>query len=116
MDPLSDVLSLLKLRSYMFGGFDVGGRMVDPVRPARRRQMLCRGFRRCWLSMEALPTRCCVKAGDCFLLPRGRPFRLASDLALTPVDARTIFPAPRSAASPRSTAAGIALASAAISP
>src|ERR1700730_11334737 len=25
MDPLSDVLSLLKLRSYMVGGFDAGG-------------------------------------------------------------------------------------------
>jgi hypothetical protein len=25
MDPLSDVLSLLKPRSYMAGGFDVGG-------------------------------------------------------------------------------------------
>jgi hypothetical protein len=24
-DPLSDVLSLLKLRSYMSGGFDAGG-------------------------------------------------------------------------------------------
>ena len=25
MDPLSDVLSLLKPRSYMFGGIDAGG-------------------------------------------------------------------------------------------
>ncbi len=25
MDPLSDVLSLLKLRSYVSGGFDAGG-------------------------------------------------------------------------------------------
>jgi AraC-like DNA-binding protein len=32
-----------------------------------------------------------IKAGDCFLLPRGLPFRLASDLALTPVDAATVF-------------------------
>ena len=34
MDPLSDVLSLLKPRSYMSGGFDVGRRLVDPVPPA----------------------------------------------------------------------------------
>ena len=27
MDPLSDVLSLLKLRSYLSGGFDVGGEL-----------------------------------------------------------------------------------------
>jgi hypothetical protein len=26
LDPLSDVLSLLKLRSYTVGGFDLGGK------------------------------------------------------------------------------------------
>jgi AraC-like DNA-binding protein len=31
---------------------------------------------------------------DCFLLPNGRPFRLASDLNLTPVDVETIFQTP----------------------
>jgi AraC-like DNA-binding protein len=36
-----------------------------------------------------------LKAGDCFLLPRGRPFRLASDLTLAPVDALTILPTAR---------------------
>jgi len=41
-------------------------------------------------SWRAFPTRC-LKTGDCFLLPRGRPFRLASDMTLTPIDARTIF-------------------------
>ena len=40
---------------------------------------------------RALPMRCASKPGDCFLLPSGRPFRLASDLALTPVDAGAIF-------------------------
>ena len=35
-----------------------------------------------------------LKAGDCFLLPSGRPFRLASDLKLTPVDAHTFFSLP----------------------
>ena len=34
MDPLSDVLSLLKLRSYVSGGFDVGGELVRRVRQA----------------------------------------------------------------------------------
>ena len=32
-----------------------------------------------------------LTAGDCFLLPRGWPFRLATDLALTPVDALTLL-------------------------
>jgi AraC-like DNA-binding protein len=32
-----------------------------------------------------------VETGDCFLLPSGLPFCLASDLRLTPVDAQSIF-------------------------
>jgi AraC-like DNA-binding protein len=35
-----------------------------------------------------------LTAGDCFLLPRGLAFCLASDLKLAPVDAPTIFPSP----------------------
>ena len=37
-----------------------------------------------WLS-KASSTPCCSTAGDCFLLPRGLPFRLTTDLALPPV-------------------------------
>jgi len=32
-----------------------------------------------------------LKPGDCFLLPRGGPFRLASELSLASVDAATLF-------------------------
>jgi AraC-like DNA-binding protein len=35
-----------------------------------------------------------LTAGDCFLLPNGRPFSLSSDLALTPVDYRAMFERP----------------------
>ena len=45
----------------------------------------------CWLSVEGVPDPVRLKTGDCFLLPRGLPFRLASDLSLTPVDYRTIL-------------------------
>jgi hypothetical protein len=38
--------------------------------------------------------RCTLKTGDCFLLPHGRPFRLTSDIALTAVDAHTMFALP----------------------
>ena len=47
----------------------------------------------CWLSVEGVSDPVRLKTGDCFLLPRGRPFRLASDLTLTPIDARTMFQA-----------------------
>jgi AraC-like DNA-binding protein len=95
MDPLSDVLSLLKLRSYMCGGFDVGGELsiLFPRHEGIKCYALVSG--QCWLSVEGVPEAVHLKAGDCFLLPHGRSFRLASDLALTPVDARTIFAAAR---------------------
>jgi AraC-like DNA-binding protein len=91
MDPLSDVLSLLKPRSYMFRGFDVGGNwsIQFPRHEGIKSYAVVSG--RCWLSVEGVPDPVRLEAGDCFLLPRGRPFRLASDLALTPVDAQTFF-------------------------
>jgi AraC-like DNA-binding protein len=95
MDPLSDVLSLLKLRSYIIGGFDVGGNWS--IQFGRHDGVKCYALvsGRCWLAMEGVAEPVLLQAGDCFLLPRGWPFRLASDLALTPIDARTIFPAPQ---------------------
>ena len=38
----------------------------------------------CWLAVEGVPEAVHLRTGDCFLLPLGRPFRLASDLALPP--------------------------------
>jgi AraC-like DNA-binding protein len=91
MDPLSDVLSLLKPRSYVSGGFDVGGDWS--IQFDRHEGIKCyavmSGEGR--LSVEGVPDPVHLKAGDCFLLPRGSPFRLAKDLALTPVDARSIY-------------------------
>ncbi len=49
----------------------------------------------CWLSVEGVPGAVQLKMGDGFLLPSGRPFRLASDIALAPIDAATVFAAVR---------------------
>jgi AraC-like DNA-binding protein len=91
MDPLSDVLLLLKPRSYSAGGFDAGGEwsVQFPLHEGIKCYAVVSGH--CWLSVEGIPDAVRLETGDCFLLPSGRPFRLASDLTLTPVDARTIF-------------------------
>jgi len=95
MDPLSDVLSLLKPRSYSSGGFDVGGdwSIQYPQHPGIKCYAVVSG--RCWLAVEGVADAVRLETGDCFLLPRGRPFRLASDLALTPIDARAFHGAGR---------------------
>jgi AraC-like DNA-binding protein len=94
MDPLSDVLSLLKPRSYMSGGFDMGGEwsIQFPQHDGIKCYALVSG--RCWLSLEGVPDPVRLEPGDYFLLPGGRPFRLASDLTLPPVDFKTFFPTP----------------------
>ncbi len=94
MDPLSDVLSLLKPRSYMCGGFDMGGKWS--VQFDRHEGIKCYAVvsGQCWLSMEGVPEPVRLNTGDCFLLPRGRPFVLASDLSLEPVNVQGFLSAP----------------------
>jgi AraC-like DNA-binding protein len=91
MDPLSDVLSLLKLRSYVSGGFEVAGDMA--IQFPKHQGIKCYAMvsGQCWLSMEGVPDAVLLTAGDCFLLPRGLPFCLTTDLSLTPVDFATLF-------------------------
>ena len=91
MDPLSDVLSLLKPRSYAAGGFDVGGELS--IHFGRHEGIKCYAVvsGACWLSVDGVPDPVQLKTGDCFLLPSGRPFHLATDLTLTPVDFRTLL-------------------------
>jgi AraC-like DNA-binding protein len=94
MDPLSDVLALLKLRTCMVGGFDLAGDWS--VRFERYEGIKCYALvvGRCWLAVEGVAEPVRLETGDCFLLPRGLPFRLASDLDLKPMDAHKLFRTP----------------------
>jgi AraC-like DNA-binding protein len=95
MDPLSDVLSLLKPKTYMSAGLEAAGdwSIHFPAYEGIKFQAVISG--QCWLSVEGVPDPVLLETGDCFLLPRGLPFRLASDPSLTPVNARTLYPPPR---------------------
>jgi len=90
MDPLSDVLSLLKPQSYVTGGFGVDGDMA--IQFPKHQGIKCYAMvsGECWLSVEGVPDAVLLTAGDCFLLPRGLPFRLTTDLSLPPVDFNTV--------------------------
>lgn len=96
MDPLSDVLSLLKPRSYSSGGFEVDGEVA--IQFPKHQGIKCYAVvsGQCWLAVEGVPDAVLLTAGDCFLLPRGLPFRLATDPSLPPVDFRTLLAAWRS--------------------
>lgn len=96
MDPLSNVLSLLKPRNYLSAGFAAGGdwaiQFPDQQGGIKTGAVVAG---ECWLSVEGVPDPVRLRMGDCFLLPNARPFRLASDMAMTPVDAGPVFSAPR---------------------
>ncbi|UEM24210.1 AraC family transcriptional regulator (plasmid) [Skermanella mucosa] len=96
MDPLSDVLSLLKPRSYVSSGFDAGGDWSIQFSNQQNR-MKCYAVvsGECWLSVDDVAEPVRLRSGECFVLPSGRNFRLASDTALTPVDSGKFFPPAR---------------------
>ena len=88
LDPLSEVLALMKPQSLACGGFAV----VDDLAISfpRHTGVKCYAMLagECWITVEGLPAPVLLRAGDCFLLPRGLPFTLSSDLRLQPVDYR----------------------------
>ena len=95
MDPLSDVLSLVKPRNLMSAGIDAGGEWSIRF-PDQQGTIKCGVVvsGRCWLSMEGVPEPVLLESGDGFLLPHGRTFRIAGDPAFTPVDVSEVIRAP----------------------
>lgn len=92
MDPLSDLLSLLKPRSYITAGFDASGDWslrLDDLAGRIKCYAVMRGS--CWLQLEGEDKPFRLVASDCFILPSGRPVRIASDLALEPTLASDVL-------------------------
>lgn len=85
VDPLSEVLALLKPHTYVAGGFDLRGNwsmQFDPHSGIKCYALLSGG---CWLVVEGVEAAVRLEVGDCVLLPNGRRFRLANGLTLKPV-------------------------------
>jgi AraC-like DNA-binding protein len=85
MDPLSEVLALLKPQSLTSGGFVVPDDIAIsfPKHEGIKCYAVLAG--QCWLVVEGVTDPILLDVGDCFILPRGLPFRLATDLSLEPI-------------------------------
>ncbi len=85
MDPLSEVLALLKPQSLASGGFVVPGDLA--IHFPKHQGIKCYAMLagQCWLVVEGVAEPVSLEAGDCFVLPRGLPFQLTTDLSLEPV-------------------------------
>lgn len=90
MDPLSELLSLLKAQSYASGGVALHETMAIqwPAHAGIKCYAVVSG--RCWLSVEGMNEPLLLQAGDCYLLPPGPPFCLATEPDATPVDFYTL--------------------------
>jgi AraC-like DNA-binding protein len=91
MDPLSDLLSLLRPRRFMFRGLDIGGRwsLRFPVTDGIKCYAVVSG--ECWLTVDGVDHAVRLTAGDCILLTRRQTPYLASDTTLSPTDVLPFF-------------------------
>jgi hypothetical protein len=110
MDPLSDVLSLLRVRNSTSGGFDAGEHWSLHFVQHEGIKFYAVVSGECWLTVDGVPDPVRIKSGDCFLLPRGRAYRIASDMSLSSLDAHIFFPRHRADALTCATAAVSSLA------
>lgn len=93
MDPLSDVLSLLKPRNQLFAAFDTAGAWsfsFPPYDGIKFAAVLQGG---CWGVVTGMDRPVHLEEGDCFLLNSGYEIVLSSDLSLPPQDSSAIMDA-----------------------
>lgn len=93
MDPLSDVLSLLKPRSYMFRGLDASGSWSLRYPSTEGLRCFAAVTGACWLGYAGAAEPIRLRAGDCVLLHGAHPCWLASDPSLPREDAVMVFSA-----------------------
>ncbi|GAB3262366.1 AraC family transcriptional regulator [Kineosporia babensis] len=96
MDPLSDVLALLKPRSYITAGFDAAGDWaleLDDLAGRIKCYAVVKGS--CWLSVAG-DAPVLVPENSCFVLPTGRTTVIGSAPDVEPVRASVVLDPNRS--------------------
>jgi AraC-like DNA-binding protein len=97
VDPLSEVLSLLKPHSYLTAGFDAGGAWaltLDDLAGRIKCYAVLEGD--CWLTIDGIDAPVPVRSGDCFVLPSGRSVTIGSDPGVAPERASEVLDPDRS--------------------
>ena len=91
MDPLSEIVSLLRPHDCVAAGLDAGGDWS--VRFERHVGLKCNAVLRgaCWLRVEGVAEPLRLETGDCVVLPHGRPFLLSARPARLGEDAQAIY-------------------------
>ncbi|WP_415400970.1 AraC family transcriptional regulator [Tateyamaria sp. SN3-11] len=85
MDPLSDILSMLKPQSHLAGLIDLGHQSAVAF-PDQAGALKCNAMLagQCWVAVEGSDTPVLVEQGDFFVLPSGRRFSIATDPSCVP--------------------------------
>ncbi|MDN7907502.1 AraC family transcriptional regulator [Burkholderia diffusa] len=93
MDPLSDVLSLLRPHSRLHASFDTAGAwsLFFPPYHGIKCAAVLQG--ECWGSVDGMAQPVHLAAGDCFLLNRGTGITLSTDPSLPPQDSSAVLEA-----------------------
>lgn len=91
VDPLSDLLRLMRAQSVISGGLIAGGAWAVSIPPSDQIKFwgIVRG--NCWLDLEGAEAPIRVAEGDVFLLRAPRQHVIASSLAVEPVDLAQIL-------------------------
>ena len=90
MDPLSDIISLLRPHDCVAAGFDAAGDWS--IRFEAHEGLKCNAVLKgsCWIAVEGEAPAPLV-AGDCAILPRGRPFLLSARPMRSGLDAQVLY-------------------------
>lgn len=90
-DPLSDILDLVEARAVYAGGFRAGGAWAVRFPPPDKIKFFAIGQGAVQLAVDGLDGVFALAEGDVVVLSASVPFSMASDLAVTPADAREVF-------------------------
>lgn len=91
MDPLSDMLGLLRPSTAYTAGLDAAGQWCVHFTGFEGIKFNAITKGACWVLIDGSSEPVWMDEGDCFLMTRGQPFTFATDLSLPAIQSETIY-------------------------